>query len=157
MILPGAAGFGLAAVVLGAKAATNVQGLVIDGIIELGVTGATVFFWILCALSVGFVIAAILLFYQRIRFPQRIVFGESSLEVPVKRGTHDRVEIAYRSIGEMSVAQMHGQKWLEVTHAGGTFTIMASLLKSDAVFEEVCGLLAQRVNAAKVDGPPDGR
>ena len=47
--------FGACAVILGAKASGNDRGLSVSGIIELSTDVATVFYWVLTVLSVGFV------------------------------------------------------------------------------------------------------
>ena len=77
--------FGLCAVALGAKAAGNDCGVVINRIIELGPDGATAFYWALCASSVAFVAVAAFLTYHRVAPRQRLTFGPTALTVPTSR------------------------------------------------------------------------
>jgi hypothetical protein len=136
---------GLCAVILGSKAANNDRGLIIYHVIELGPDGATVFFWILTACSLGFVVMAAFLVYHRVTFQQRLVFGPAALTVPASRWSREEKEIAYRDIQALSSATISGQRFLYITHSGGKHTITASMLPSKAAFEEVCQLLAERV------------
>jgi hypothetical protein len=144
-ILACAGFFGLAAVVLGIKAANNDRGLIINGIVELGPEGATVFYWVLTAASMGFVAAAVLIAYHRLTYRQRLAFGRSALIVPAWRWSRQEKEIAYQDIRELSTATISGQRFLNITHRGGKFTITASLLPSKAAFEEVRELLAAKI------------
>jgi hypothetical protein len=144
-ILACGAFFSLCAVVLGIKAANNGGGLLINGIIELGPAGATIFYWVLTAGSVGFVAAAVLIAYHRLMYRQRLAFSQSALIGPASRWSQQEREIAYRDICELSTVTVSGQRFLYITHLGGKYTISASLLPSKAAFEEICELLAEKV------------
>lgn len=133
------------AAVLGIKAANNDRGLIINGIIELEPSGATIFYWILTACSIGFVAAAVIMVYHRLTYRQRLAFGRSALIGPTSRWSREEMEIAYRDIHELSTVTIGGQRFLYITHQGGKYTVTASLLPSKAAFEEVCELLAAKV------------
>jgi hypothetical protein len=137
--------FGACALVLGERAVDNRRGLIINGIIELGPDGATGFYYVLSALSVGFVIVSAFLAYHRLTFQQRLVFGTAAMTVPVSRWSRATQQIAYRDIQRMSGAVISGQTFLYVDHVGGRFTIVASMLPSQAEFEEVRALLAAKM------------
>ena len=137
--------FGLCAVILGAKAQFNNRGLIINGIIELSVYGATVFYWVLCCLSVGFVLIAGVLTIHRLKHQQRIAFTPSSLIVPKSRWSQEEQSIEYRRIKSLSTSKISGQRFLYVTHAEGKHIIVASMLSSKATFDEVCELLAKKI------------
>jgi hypothetical protein len=137
--------FGLCAVVLGFKAAGNDRGVIINRVIELSPDWATGFYWVLTALSVGFVVIAAFFAYCRLTFRQRLAFGSAVMTVPASRWSRDEKEIAYRDIQALSEATISGQRFLYITHAGGKYTVIASMLPSKAAFAEVCELLAARV------------
>jgi len=59
-------------------------------------------------------------------------------------------QIGYRDIQAWSRAQVSGQRFLYVTHAGGQYVITAFMLPSTAVFEEVCALLAARMTCIRM-------
>lgn len=142
--------FGLCAVVLGVKAAGNDRGLIINGIIELGPDGATIFYWVLCVCGVGFVAISAFLAYHRVTFHQRLAFGSTAVILPRSRWSPEEKVIVYRDISALSTARIHGARFLYVTHPGGTSTIMASMLPSKAAFDEVCELLEAKVRASKL-------
>ena len=139
--------FGLVAVILGAKAHGNNRGVVINRVIKLSPSGATTFYWVLCACSVGFVTIAAFLACHRLIFHQRIAFRPTALLVPASRWSSAEQQIGYRDIQALSRAQVSGQRFLYVTHAGGQYVITAFMLPSTAVFEEVGALLAAKVQA----------
>ena len=145
--------FGLVAVILGAKAYGNDRGVILNHVIKLSPSGATTFYWVLCACSVGFVAIAVFLAYHRLIFRQRIAFSPTALLVPASRWSSAEQQIGYRDIQELlSREQVSGQWLLYVTHSGGQYTITASMLPSKAVFEEVCELLASKVRALRPAG-----
>jgi hypothetical protein len=141
--------FTLAAVVLGAKAFYNARGLILNGIIEMGPTGATVFYWVLFALSAIFVLIALLMICHRLAVRQRLVLGRTALIVPASFWSSGEKEIEYQDIQELTPLCASGQRWLYVTHAGGRHTIMGSMLPTAAAFDEICELLAARVREAR--------
>src|SRR5437763_1577389 len=85
--------FRAGALVLGTKANGNDRGLVINGIIELSADSATVFYWVLTALSLGFVAAAGFLAVVRLAIHQRIVFNEASITIPRSRWSSEEIRM----------------------------------------------------------------
>jgi len=144
--------FGLVAVSLSAKAYGNGRGVIINWVIKLSPSGATTFYWVLCACSVGFVAIAAFLACHRLIFHQRIAFGATALLVPASRWSSVEKQIDYRDIQALSHAQVSGQRFLYVTHSGGQYAITASMLPSKTAFEEVCALLAAKVRALRPAG-----
>jgi hypothetical protein len=137
--------FAVCALVLADRASNNRRGVIINGIIELGASGATDLYYVLCALSVGFVIVSCFLVYHRLAFQQRLVFDATRVTVPVSRWSRATKQIAYRDIQRLSMAEISGQTFLYVHHLGGKFTIVASMLPSRAAFDEVRALLAAKM------------
>lgn len=149
-IVLGGGFFVLCAAVLGAKAANNDRGVIINRIIELEPGGATTFYWVLTALSGGFVALAAFLAYHRLTSRQRIAFGPTALTVPASRWSRAEKEIAYCDIQGLSEGTVNGYWYLYVTHSGGKHTIAAAMLPSKEVFVEVCELLTARVREATI-------
>jgi hypothetical protein len=137
--------FGLVAVSLGVKAHGNNRGVILDRVIKLSPSGATTFYWMLCACSVGFVAIAAFLACHRLIFHQRIAFGPTALLVPASRWSSAEQQIGYRDMQALSRVQVSGQRFLYITHSGGQYAITASMLPSRAVFEEIYELLAAKV------------
>ncbi|MDR0780348.1 MAG: hypothetical protein LBF16_06595 [Pseudomonadales bacterium] len=150
-IVLGALFFGLCAAVLGAAATNNDRGLIINGSLELGQSAATTFYWILSALSAGFVILSAFLAYHRLTFQQRLVFSATALSAPASRWSRKKQTIAYRDITALSQAKVSGQTFLYLTHTGGKYTLAAAMLPSKTAFTEVCELLTTRIAAVRAD------
>ncbi|MBE7463852.1 MAG: hypothetical protein HS116_10135 [Planctomycetes bacterium] len=145
LIILSGAFFGLGTAVLGYKAANNDRGVIINNIIELGPEGATTFYWVLAAISAGFVATTVFLVYQRVAFHQRLVFGPAAMTVPASRWSREEKVIAYQDISALTETVVSGQRFLYVMHPGGRYTIAATLLPSNAAFAEICALLAAKV------------
>jgi hypothetical protein len=136
--------FGLGAIVLAAKAATNDHGVIINSVVRvtLGPVGATVFYWFLSLFSTLLFLA--ILRFHRVIFRQRLAFGPATLIVPVSRWNTKEKEIAYQDIEEISTTQVSGRWVLDIHHRGGKFTIAASMLSSREAFDELRELLAAK-------------
>jgi hypothetical protein len=136
--------FGGCALLFANLAARNHRGLIINGIIRLGPQGATVFYWSLFGASAAFVLMSLFLVYHRLRYRQRLVLGPSTITVPASRWSRRTEEIAYADIRDLVTTEVSGQRFLQVVHPGGKYTIVASMLPSRAVFEELGALLEAR-------------
>jgi hypothetical protein len=144
--------FSLCAAIFGFMAATNDRGVVINRTIELGTSGATVFWWLLFAASLGFVALAGVMAYNRVTLRQRIVIGPTGLIVPVSRWSAETKKIAYRDIQGLFTVKQNGQHFLLIQHPGGKSQIVAAMLPLKGDFGEVCKLLAWNVSAAQATG-----
>jgi hypothetical protein len=127
-------------------ASTNNRGLTLNGLLKLGPEQATVSYWGLCGLSLGFISLAGVLAVPRLSLRQRLAFTCNSLPAPKASWSSAGREIEYNTITELRRGQFPGQEFLFVTHPAGNSTIAASLLASQVGFEEVCKLLAARVH-----------
>jgi len=127
VILASAAFFGACSAFMAYKATHNTVGLIINGIITLGPSGATVFYWVISALGAGFVFLALLLTARRIANPQILELGTDALLLPYGRFQRQTSRIAYSDIQSVAEVQVSGQKFLYVTASGLRFTITASL------------------------------
>jgi hypothetical protein len=137
--------FSACALFLGHRATTNGRGLIIEGFIRLDPGQARVFYGVLAALSVGFVIASCFLAFHRLTFEQRLTFGPTVMTVPASRWSRATKRIAYRDIRQLSIATVSGQTFLHVHHVGGKFTIVASMLPSREAFDDLRALLAAKL------------
>lgn len=137
--------FGVCAVWLGYIAATNRAGLSLFRVVTLAPGGATVFLWALSALSAGFVLIALALVWHRLTFKQRLALTAKGIAMPASRWSRNEQFIAFNDIQRLETLQVQGQRFLHIHHAGGKHTITASMLPSKTVFDEVCGIIAARV------------
>jgi len=120
--------FGACSAFMAYQATNNSAGVIINGIITLGPTGATAFYWVISALGAGFVVLALLMAAQRISNPQVLELGTEALLLPHGHFQKRTSRIAYSDIEAVSEVQVSGQKFLYVTAGGLRFTITASLL-----------------------------
>ncbi len=134
VILASAAFFGACSAFMAYKATHNTVGLIINGIITLGPSGATVFYWVISALGAGFVFLALLLTARRIANPQILELGTDALLLPYGRFQSQTARIAYSDIQSVAEVQVSGQKFLYVTAGGLRFTITASLLPDTNIY-----------------------
>ena len=137
--------FGLAAVFFGVRANSNDRGLIINHVIELSENGATIFYWVFCFLSLGFVTITIALTFHRLKFRQRIAFTPTGIIVPASRWSADEKLIEYKNILALSEANVSGQTFLNLFHSDGKYIINRSILPSKKVYREIIELLEQRI------------
>jgi hypothetical protein len=137
VILACAAFFGGCSGFMGYMAAHNTAGLVVNGIITLGPTGATAFYWVISASSAGFVLMALLLTARRMASPQVLELGPEALLLPHGFFQMRTSRIAYAEIQTLSEGRVSGQAFLYVTAGGLRYTITASLFPDGETYAEV--------------------
>ncbi|HXJ56236.1 MAG TPA: hypothetical protein VNU68_06190 [Verrucomicrobiae bacterium] len=137
----GAVFFGACSAFTAHKAAHNTVGLIINGIIALGPSGATLFYWVISALGAGYVLLALLLTARRIASPQILEVGRDALLLPYGRFQRQMSRIAYSDIQAVSEVQVLGQTFLYVTAGGLRFEITASLFPDSESYIAVKDLL----------------
>jgi len=136
--------FGACSAVMAYKAINNSVGLILNGVITLGPTGATAFYWVISALGAGFVVLALLLTARRISSPQVLELGTEALLLPHGRFQKQTSRIAYSDIQAVSEVDVSGQKFLYVTAGGLRFTVTASLFPDTASYIAVRDFLVSR-------------
>jgi hypothetical protein len=141
--------FGAAALFFAAEASGNDRGLIINGLIELPPAGATVFYWVLAALSVGFVAAAATMAAVRLTLHQRIAFTDSGIAIPRSRWSAEETAVPFSEIVALSTSEVHNQRFLKIIYRGGKFTLTASMLPGNEDFDEIVSAVSQGVNAAR--------
>ena len=141
VIIACAAFFGACSAFMAYKAAHNTVGVIINGIITLGPTGATAFYWIISSLGAGFVLMAILLTVRRIASPQVLELGTDALFLPHGFFQRQTSRIAYADIQNVSEVQVSGQTFLYVTAGGRRYTITASLFPDLETYSDVRAFL----------------
>ncbi|PJZ68208.1 hypothetical protein CH373_17705 [Leptospira perolatii] len=144
-IILGGIFFGFCGVFLANTAMMNDRGLIINGIIHLGVSGATIFFWSLSIASFVFVAMSILGIYRRFAFPQRIIVSSESITVPKSSWSKEEVTIPIESVQNVSVTSVYGQRSATVIHSSGKFGISSSLLEKKEYFDEILNFLGSKL------------
>jgi hypothetical protein len=123
---------------------TNKRGLIINRIVELDAHGATVFYAVLGAASMLFVIAAaIATIYGQLKKPL-LVLAEDHLIVPHGFIRKRPKVIHFVDIRRITYQSVNGQRFLTIWSAGGKVSIARSMLESEAVFEAVRTFIHER-------------
>jgi hypothetical protein len=151
-IIFGSLFFGACAIVLALKASGNHRGLILDGLVELSPAGATIFYWVLAASSVCFVVLSGLLVFIRLFQPQRIAFTDTCLIVPRSRFSRNERSIPFRDIRALIPSAVLRQRNLKIVYEGGSFNLASGLLPHNDDFDALHDFLAEAVNMARPVG-----
>ena len=127
--------FAVCAVVLAYTARDNDRGLLINGVISLDTGQASIFYWVLCALSVGFVAAGLFGVVTSLREPREVMVDSTGVTLPASRWSSDTVTIPFASITDLRIQQVQSQKFLIIRHSAGKQSVMRSMMPSRADFE----------------------
>lgn len=142
--------FGACALIIAHKAQSNDKDMIINHLIELDTHDATIFLWILAALSAAFVLTGIVGIAKTIGSTTELVLAPDAITAP-KSGLRSKtlVTVPYRSITNLVLQKVQSQKFLIIHHPGGKLGIVASMLPGTADFETVCEEIAARWDAAR--------
>lgn len=135
------------------KAASNDSGLVINYVVELGVSGASMFFWALFGACVVFVLAAAFGLYVRMGRQRRVILMEDSLQVPDSWRSEAVRRIALDDIEALQSKAVQTERFLEIGHGGRKTTLTASHFPSAADFDTFTEQLVARITARRNVAP----
>ena len=139
--------FGAASIFYVWRAKTNDRGLIINGLFELGTSGATAFFAALAVASGGFVLIGLWALAAHFGEPSYLVLAEGALSIPSRFGRKPRI-VPYASIRDIQLTNVQGQSMLQIATDEGKATVAAIMLASDAQLREVGEALRARVRDA---------
>lgn len=140
--------FGLAAYFFWQKLQASQRGLLINDVIELSPHEALYFYWALFGVSIAFVGMGLCVTLLAFRGPRQVMLSPTALLAPQGAVSARYIEIPYSLIETLRVQEIHGQRFLHISHAGGKLSLVQSLLPSRQVFDELCTALAVRVRRA---------
>jgi hypothetical protein len=140
--------FGACALVLAHRAAHNDRGLILNGIIEMRAQRATLFYWVLTAMSGGFILLGFALAFHSATSRQYIVIRGDTLTLPVARYSKRQVTLPLREVERLRIVKMGRQRHIELWRAGKKYAIAAAMLPRKGDLDDILGLLA-------VHRPPD--
>ena len=129
------------------RASTNDRGLVIRGMIEFGVEGATRFFAALTVVSALFVIIAVgLTVLGLIRGP-RLVLEDDHMIIPSGLWVARTRVVRFADIRRLSETKVSGQDLLTLTTTSGAVTLIKGHFACNADYAEVLAILRQKTAA----------
>ena len=140
--------FGLCTAVLGVKAASNDRGLILNGILTFSEQGASIFYWILTALSFGFVVIGLLVIIQRATGTLNLELSENELKIPSGFFKKTMTQVSLSDVTGISELEVHGQKFLYLHTAERKFCVSRALMPSKQSYEEIKELIQSIVGIA---------
>jgi hypothetical protein len=123
----------------------NDRGLIINHIIPLDTHDATIFYWVLAALSVGFVIVLIMALIRRYSDPKFLELDETCITLPHGMLQRELSRIDYCNIVGLSETKVSRQTLLHLHTRERKYTLAASLLPNKKLYEEIRDFLATRM------------
>jgi hypothetical protein len=144
MILAGGF-FALCGSFLAHKAANNDRGLIINGIIELGVTGGTVFFTVLAVFSALFVIAAAAGTIDGLVRAPVLALADDHIVVPGTLFRRAPRRIDFAAVTKASLQSVNRQAFLTLETARGKVSVARSMLESQATFDYIVDFVTSRI------------
>lgn len=146
MSLFGMGFFGACLAVFVVLATDNDQGLVLNGIVTLGVQGATWFYLALgaaCAVFVGLGLAGLVM-------PARtLVVGEHEASVPSGFMARNTTRVVFADVVDVSETNVSGTRMFTMHQASGNGVVNNRFLRDRATYEEVKQLLLNQIEAAR--------
>ncbi len=135
--------FGLCAAVLGFKAANNDRGLILNGIFTFSEQGASVFYWILTACSVGFVAIWFFLIIQRVTGSLNLELTETELKIPKGFIKKTQAHVSIADVTEIYEAEVQGQRFLYLYTPKKKYCVNRELMPSKDSYEEIKELIGE--------------
>lgn len=112
------------------------------------------FFWLLSAACVAFVVLGVLLALHRIVRDQRILLTQSSISLPKALWSPKNIQIRYDSIGNLSIKEVNGHRFIQFRDANGAkYTIAHNVLPTKDAFDEIYDWLKQHTDPTKTFEP----
>ena len=134
-------------------AQTNAEKLVVNGVIELSVNQATVFFWAMSAFMFGLVFLSIMGLIQRIKGTNRIVLTSNGLWLPGPIWSGGEKFHEFSSIKSMKIVSVYKSTVLQAKTRDSKFAIASQNFSSSDEFEKVVAMIQQGVNASDPKSP----
>ena len=148
-VLLGAAFFGAIAWFMSKEALTNDRGLILNGLIELSVRGATIFYWSMAAIGATFVAVAIPLFILGLVGKSVLTLTATDLAAPHSVFSRRSTVIRLSDIKQIVVQTVQKQRFLKVYHSSGDLSIAQSMLPSRSAFDDIHAALVARSRGAR--------
>jgi hypothetical protein len=137
MMIAGILLFGSCAAGMGLEALTNERGLTWNGIVHLGVDGATGFYWSVAAVSAIFVVGAFVALVSSLAHPMAVTLTSREISAPRNGFSRRRITIPLPDIVDVRLQKVQRQRFLNIYHRNGRLSIVQSMLPDAAAFEKL--------------------
>lgn len=133
------------AAILTRAALTNNQGALINGLIELSVDQATIFYWTLAACGFGFVLLGLVGIGVHFRSEKsQLVIHDDHLDIPPLL-FHRRHRVHFRDVRAIKWYDIAGTRIFEMHTSAGKVGVSNRLFRNRQEFEEACAHLEQMI------------
>jgi len=143
--------FGACAAVLGWKAATNDRGLILNGIFTFSEGGASIFYWILAALSVGFVLIGFLLTIQRAIGSVSLEITDSWVSIPHGFIKKKITKVEFADVTDLSETEVQGQRFFYLHTPKKKYCLNRALMPSKDQYEEAKVFITAAIAALNIN------
>lgn len=137
------------------EASSNTQGMIINGIIELGVTGASIFLWCLFLIMVLITLIGMYSIYEILRGKTKLVLNNEGLLFPTILFKKDAVLMLYQDISDLGFMNVNRALFLTFKYNGKKRLVAASRFQNDELFNEFTNEFSGRV-LGNNDFAPEG-
>lgn len=138
--------FAICAAILANEALTNDRGLVLSGILRFSTNGASIFYAVLTALSVGFVGIGVWGLYKAFTSKAVLELTPTALLIPAKKGQVK--SIAFADITDIRRKKVQKQEFIQIIYAEGKASVNKQMCPSKKVFNEIVEEITQRTLSA---------
>lgn len=117
-------------------------GLVINGILHLGPTGARVFYWGLAGVGALFVLAGVWMVGNRLAHPQQVVLSADSVTLPFyRRFRPASATVPLAAIESLQTVSVNGQVFLYLYASGLRYTLLRDMFADNAAYDDFVAAL----------------
>lgn len=134
------------AVGLGYIAFTNEQGLILNGVVEFSIGGATTFFWGLATASGIFAVIGVIAVAGALTSKREIVVSDSIISAPKSGFSKEIITINLTEVTDVNIQSVQKQKFLNIIHPSKKLAIPQAMLPSKQLFERLTELVESRVH-----------
>lgn len=136
--------FALCTAIMVLTALDNDRGLILSGIFEITVEGATIFYWSIAALSGVLVVGGIAALLMGLRSDREIVVTATAISAPKSGISPNVVSIDFADISNIKIVSINKQRIMSIQHPGGKLTISQAMLADKKTFDELAGYIKEK-------------
>ncbi|HEB86009.1 MAG TPA: hypothetical protein ENI68_03195 [Gammaproteobacteria bacterium] len=125
---------------------TNEQGLILNGIIELSIEGATVFHWSLAVACGTLAIFGAVAVVGASTSKREIIVSGNIISAPKSGFSKKIIMINLAEVTDVNIQSVQKQKFLNIIHPSKKLAIPQAMLTSKQLFEKLTELVVSRVN-----------
>ena len=137
--------FGACAAVLGWKALGNDSGVILNGVLTLSENGASIFYWILTALSLGFVVLAVIFIVQNVLSPQVVQITKGFVSIPLGFLKKKIKQIEFSDVTDFYETEVQGQRFFYLYTPQKKYYLNRVLMPSNEAYEEAKALISSAI------------